>query len=206
MGDAMNQTETTESQNVDYMRKLHRWRMAFFGLVILLAGIVIGSSSTLMLVRHRERGRPWGPESVSWKMVDDLQRYLDLSPEQAKKIGAIVKKRMQELEKLRIEARPKAADQLKLMNEEISAVLTEEQRQTWQQNWRQRFHSFQRPPRPGGPRPGEGPHRRGGPPDRMRRGPQRLGPPPDPNRPTVPPEEYEPRYYGTDRETVNKQP
>ena len=192
----MNQTETTDSPNVDYMRKLHRWRMAFFGLVILLAGLVIGVSSTLMLVRHRERGRPWGPEFFSRKMVDDLQRDLDLSAEQAKKIGAIVKNRMQKLEEIREEARPKVAEQLKLMNEEISAALTEEQKRTWQENWKRRFHSFQRPPRPGGPRPGEGPRRRGGPPDRMRRGPERSGRPPDANRPTVRPQEYEGRRKG----------
>jgi hypothetical protein len=191
MGDAMSQTETTETPNVDYMRKMHRWRMAFFGLVILLAGLVIGASSTLMLVRHGERGHPWGPEFVSKKMVDDLQRDLGLSPEQAKKIEAIVKKRMQKLEVIRKEARPKVEEQLKLMNKEISAVLTEEQRRTWEENWKRRFHRFQRPPRPG-----EGPRRRGGPPDRMRRGPERFGPPPDPNRPPIPPEGYEGRYKG----------
>lgn len=186
----MNQTETTDSPNVDYMRKLHRWRMAFFGLVILLAGLVIGVSSTLTLVRHRPMGPPPGPEFVSRRMVHDLQRDLDLSPEQAKKIGAIVKERMQKLDEIRKEARPKVAEQLKLMNEEISAVLTEEQKRAWQDNWQRRFHRFQRPSRPGGPRPGEGPRRRGGPPeDRMRRGPQLFGPPPGPNRPTVPPEE-----------------
>jgi Spy/CpxP family protein refolding chaperone len=202
----MNQTETAESPNVDYMRKLHRWRMAFFGLVILLAGLVIGISSTLMVVRHGERVHPWGPGFPSGTIImRDLQRYLDLSPEQVKKIEAIVKKRMQKLEQLREEARPKVAEQLKLMNEEISAVLTEEQRRDWQQNWKREFHRFQRPPRPGGPRPGEGPRHRGGPPDRIRRDPQGIGPPPDPNRPTVRPQEYEPRYNGRDKQIVNEQ-
>ena len=192
----MSQTETTESPNVDYMRKLHRWRMAFFGLVILLAGLVIGVSSTLMLVRHRPMGPPWGPEYVSEKMIDRLQHELGLSPEQATKIKPIVKKRMQKLEELRKEFRPKVSEQLKLMNEEISAVLTEEQRRTWEDNWKRRFHWSQRPPRPGGPRPAEGPRHRGGPPERMRRGPQWLDRPPGPNRPPVPPEEYEPRPNG----------
>lgn len=187
----MSQTETTDSPNVDYMRKLHRWRMAFFGLVILLAGLVIGVSSTLMLVRHRPMGPPWGPEYVSERMIRHLQQELDLSPEQVKKIEAIVEKRMQKLEAIRKEARPKVAEQLKLMNEEISAVLTEEQRRDWQENWKRQFHRFQRPPRPG-----EGPRRRGGPPDRMRRGPERFGAPPDPNRPPIPPEEYEARHKG----------
>jgi len=188
----MNQTETTDSPNVDYMRKLHRWRMAFFGLVILLAGLVIGVSSTLMVVRHKEKTRPWGPEFFSERMMDRLQRDLDLSAEQAKKIGAILKERMQNLEEIRKEARPKVAEQLKLMNEEISAVLTEEQKRIWERRFR-RLPGELRPPGPG---PGEGPRHRRGPPDRMRRGPQRLGPPPDPNRPTVRPEEYEPRPNG----------
>ncbi len=195
MGDAMNQTETTDSPNVDYMRKLHRWRMAFFGLVILLAGLVIGVSSTLMLVRHRERGRPWGPEFFSRRMMDRMQRDLDLSTEQEKKIGAIVKDRMEKLDDIRMEARPRITEQLKLMNEEISAVLTEEQKRIWQRSFR-RLPGEVRPPGPG---PGEGPRHRGGPPDRMRRGPQRFGPPPGPNRPTVPPEEYEGRRKGQRR-------
>jgi hypothetical protein len=196
MGDAMNQTETTDSPTVDYIRKLHRWRMAFFGLVILLAGVVIGGASTLMLVRHRPMGPPPGPEFVSGRMVHDLQRDLDLSPEQAKKIGAIVKEHMQEMDNIRIEARPKIAEQLRRMNEEISAVLTEEQRQIWQQNWRQQFHPFQREMRPGGPRPGEGPGRPRGPQERMRRGPQHFGPPLDPNKPTIQPEHDESGYNG----------
>jgi hypothetical protein len=205
MGDAMNQTETTDVPNVDYMRKLHRWRMAFFGLVILLAGLVIGISSTLMLVRHRPMGPPPGPEFITDRVLDDLRGELGLSPDQAKKIRAIMKERMQEVDKIRIEARPKIVEQLRLMNEEISAVLTEEQRRIWQQNWRQQFHPFQREMRPGGPRPGEGPRRRGGPPDRMRRGPQWLGPPPDPNRPSAQPEEYEPRYRSKDKEIPDRQ-
>jgi len=171
-------TETTDSLSVNYMRKMHRWRMAFFGLVILLAGLVIGAASTLILVRPRPIGWPGGgPEFVSDEMLRGLQRYLHLSREQADKVESILQKHMRKLNDIRMNARPQIVEQLRLMNEEISAVLTEQQKQVWQDSLQQ----LQRQLQPRGHRWGagmEGPSRG--------RGRGKFGPPPPRNGPPGP--------------------
>jgi len=177
MGDAMNHTETTDSQGVNYMRKLHRWRMAFFGLIILMAGLVIGAASTLILVRPRPIGWPGGPEFVSEGMLRSLQRYLHLSREQAEKVESILQKHMRKLHEIRMNARPQIVEQLRLMNEEISAVLTEQQKQIWQD----RLQQLQRQLQPRGRRWGGGAE---GPPRGRGRG--KFGPPPTRNGPPGP--------------------
>jgi len=170
-------TETTDSLSVNYMRKLHRWRMAFFGLAILLAGIVIGAASTLMLVRPHPIGWPDGPEFVSERMLRGLQHQLHLSSEQADEIESILQKYMRKLNDIRMDARPQIVEQLRLMNEEISAVLTEQQKQVWQDS----LHQLQRQLQPRGYRWGA---EREGPPYRQGRG--KFGPPPPRNGPPSP--------------------
>ncbi len=167
----MNQTETNDSQIINYMRKVHRWRMAFFALVILLAGIVIGAASVIILLRPKPIGPSTGPEFVSEAMIRGLQRQLQLSPEQVEQVESILQKYMQKLHEIRMNARPQMAEQLRLMNEEISAVLTEQQRRIWQE----RLLPLQRQLRPPGPRRGSGPE---GPP--FRRGQRGFGPPVSP--------------------------
>jgi len=176
----MNQTdntETTDSLSVNYMRKMHRWRIAFFGLAILLAGIVIGAALTLIWVRPRPIGWPSGPEFVSKKMIYDLQRYLHLSREQTEKAESILQKHMRKLNDIRMNARPQIVEQLRLMNEEISAVLTEQQKQIWQD----RLQQLQRQLQPPGRRLGGGVE---GPPRGRSRG--KYGPPPPRNGPPGP--------------------
>jgi len=167
----MNQTETNNNQIIDYMRKVHRWRMAFFGLVILLAGIVIGATSVIILLKPKPIGPSAGPEFVSETMIRGLGRQLRLSPEQKEKVESILQEHMQKLHEIRMNARPQIAEQLRLMNEEISSVLTEQQRQIWQE----RLLPLQRQLRQRGPRRGsglEGPQ--------FRRGQRGFGPPASP--------------------------
>jgi hypothetical protein len=135
--------------------------MAFFRLVILLAGIVIGATLAIILIRQRPISPQTGPEFVSEAMIRGLQRRLRLSLEQAEKVESILQQRLQKLHEIRMNARPQIAEQLRLMNEEISAVLTDQQRQIWQE----KLYRLQRQIRPHGPRPGIGqevsPFRRG---------------------------------------------
>jgi len=170
----MSQIETNDSTIMECMRKAHSWRMAFFGLVILLAGIVIGATSVIILLKPKPIGSSAGPEFVSETMIRGLRRQLGLSPEQKEKVEAILQKHMQKLHEIRMNARPQINEQLQLMNEEISAVLTEQQRQIWQE----RLLPLQRQLRQRGPRRGNGLE---GPP--FRRGQRGPGPPQSPNMP-----------------------
>jgi hypothetical protein len=171
----MSQIEANDKKILECMRKANHWRMAFFGLVILLAGVVIGAALATILLRPRPViGPAAGPEFVSETMIRGLQRQLGLSPEQMEKVESILQEYIQKLHEIRMNARPQIAEQLRLMNDEISAVLTEQQKQIWQE----RLLPLQRQLRQGGPRRGNG---MGGPP--FRRGQRGLGPLSSPNEP-----------------------
>jgi hypothetical protein len=146
------------------LRRLHRWRMALFGLIILAAGITLGVAATLLLVRPTDRRPPIDLNAAVAGMVMRFQDELNLSPEQVESIRTILHTRMENLEKLRTEARPKIEEQLTAMKLEIDQVLTDDQRQGWQrltERLDREFHRGMRPGRGGRPGPGgEGP--RGG--------------------------------------------
>ncbi|MHC4546702.1 MAG: hypothetical protein ACYTDW_21580 [Planctomycetota bacterium] len=178
----MKQTEKTDSPTTYYMRRLHRWRMAFFGLVILLAGFIIGAASITILAPNRLTRPPQPAEKATRMMIGRLRRELGLSPEQDEKIGPILQKHLQKLEEIRTNARTEITEQLQQMDEGISAVLTEEQKRIWQR-WLRLLQWQLRPPGRG---PGEGGRHRGGLQERMRRGPGPFGPGRRPAGPNMP--------------------
>jgi hypothetical protein len=194
MGDAMNKTEGTDNLTVGYTYKLHRWRMAFFGVVILLAGLVIGGALMLILMPDKLMGPPRGPEFASIKMIGPLRRDLGLSGEQSEQIKPILDKHMEKLQEIRDDARSEIGTTLDQMNEEISAILTEGQRRIWQGQ----LGRLQQDLRPGGWRHGAGaggarrggegggPRRWGGQQEQFRRGPGPFGPSRPPAGPNFP--------------------
>jgi Spy/CpxP family protein refolding chaperone len=187
----MSDTDTHDNLTIDYAQKLHRWRMAFFGVVILLAGMVIGGASMVILVPQMLIKPPPGPEFESEMMLPLLRRDLDLTPEQTDKIKPIMDKYMGKLNQIRMNARTQVRETLKQMNKEIAVILTDEQKQVWQQG----LDKLQKELRPGGWRRGQGPgggrFRRGEPgserPDfRRGPGPGPFGPPRFPSGPNFP--------------------
>jgi hypothetical protein len=182
MGDAMKQTETTDNLTTHYLRRLHRWRMVLFGLVILLAGSVIGAASIMIAAPQKLTGPLRPPEIAIERLLAELQRYLHLTPEQREKIEPILKEDMQKLDDIRAEARSEIQDILGQMNKDIAAVLTEQQKQIWQQ----RLNRLQRQLRPPGRGPGERGRHRGGRQERIRRGPGPFGPGRRPTGPNIP--------------------
>jgi hypothetical protein len=112
--------------------------MAFFSLVILLAGLVIGSASTVIVLRSRF-GPPGGGmgQFTGGRMLGRLHRELDLSPEQREQLEPIIQKYMQELHEIRQNAARTIDERLRRMNEEISSVLDEDQQRRWQHHLEQ---------------------------------------------------------------------
>ena len=188
MGGAMSNKETIDNPPVNCIDKLHCCRMAFFGVVILVAGVVIGGASMMILAPDKLMKPPRGPEFGSQRMIPPLRRELGLSPEQEEKIKPILDSHMEKLDEIRMEARSEIEEALTQMNKGISDILTEDQRQIWQRSLDRLDREFHR----GGPRRGGGPRGpgfrggrqegfRGGQSDRFRQGP---GPGPfGPHRP-----------------------
>lgn len=189
MGDTMSAIENPDNLNIDVVQKLHRWRMAFFGMVILLAGMVIGGASMMILVPQKLIKPPPGPEFDSMMMIPPLRRDLDLTAEQTEKIKPIMDKHMSKLNQIRMNARSEIGETLKQMNDEIAAVLTDEQKAIWQRG----LDRIQRELHPGPWRRGDGPGGggfRGGEGGRQRRdsrrGPGPYGSPRFPVGPNLP--------------------
>ena len=131
MGDTMSETVSPDNLGIDYMRKMHRWRMAFFGVVILLAGIVIGGALVMILAPQMLVKLPPGPEFEPLMMIPPLRAELGLSDEQTEKIKPIMDKYMGKLNQIRMNARTEIGDTLKQMNDEITAILTDRQKDLW---------------------------------------------------------------------------
>jgi len=187
----MSNNETIDNPAINYLQGLHRWRMAFFGVVILVAGVVIGAASMLILAPDKLMKPPRGPEFGSERMIPPLRRDLGLSHEQEEQIKPILDSHMERLHEIRMGARSEIEEALSRMNKSISDILTEEQKQIWQRS----LDRLERELHPGGPRRGGGPRGRGGfrggqqerfrggQPEHLRGGPGPFGP----NRPPMGP-------------------
>jgi gas vesicle protein len=148
MGEVTMNTEQNNNPNLEHIRKIYYWRTAFFGLVILIAGAVIGAAAMSIMTTQRLRRPSRGPEFRSLQVIPPLRRDLGLSQEQSEKIRPLIDGYMKKLQDIRENARTEIENTLHQMNEEISSNLTPPQQQRWQREMSQ----LQEELRPGGPR------------------------------------------------------
>jgi hypothetical protein len=187
MGDPINQFENRDSPTA-LLCRLHRWRMAFFGLVILLAGMLSGAAVTLLAVGPATRApRPPIVPPVTVLMERVIPR-LHLSPEQARQVEPIVREHYQRLAAIQQRGRTEIGEELKLMNDEMVAVLDEQQARLWQQLLQGLPGEIRHVPEWYGPGGGRGPglRRRMGPPGALRDPVPRMPAVPPPEANTVP--------------------
>jgi hypothetical protein len=169
MGDAVRQPDNLDSPTL-LLRRLHRWRMAFFGLIILIAGLTTGAAMTFVVLGRRGPQPPAPPERAHQMMLGRIMPHLDLSPEQAEQVGPILRRHMQRLEEIREQGRRQITQELQALDDEMSIVLYADQQEQWQSLLQSLPGEFSRPLGPGrggmGPRGPYGP--RGGGAGRMR--------------------------------------
>jgi hypothetical protein len=171
MGIIMNTTEQNNNPNIEHIKKIYFWRTAFFGVVILVAGIVIGSAS-MSIFTTRRLAAPPSPRQEFNDLVIRLRRNLELSQGQTDKIRPLIDKHMQKLQELRENARIDIINTLQQMDKQVSSILNERQKRIWQRE----LLSLQRELNPELPRGGGGRRRgleQGGP--RAGRGQRRFG-------------------------------
>ncbi len=181
MGSTMNEPENLENPTI-LLYRLHRWRMAFFGLIILIAGLVIGAAGAVLILPQTSPERAASQERGHQMMLERIMPRLGLSPEQTQRIGPVLQKHLQRLEQIREQGRTQIAEELETMDEDMSAVLTPRQQQRWRDLMRDLPGQFPREQGrygPGPRGPPQGP--RGGGQGRARRSME--NPQPSPNEP-----------------------
>jgi len=181
----MSEAEGAHKPAVEHLQRLHRRRMAVFGLVILAAGIAIGAAGALIIAPGKVMQPPRPPEWMIGPLIESIDRDLGLSPEQKAQIRPIVKNHMEKMGQLMQQGREKFYELWGQLNKNIAAVLTEEQLKAFNhrlEEVQRRMRSHRR----GGPRRGVGGRRGPGDANRPPAGRGPFGPgwrPGDPNRP-----------------------
>ena len=108
------------------------WKLILLLAGIFLAGGVAGGFLTLRYAHQkmRERGAPeqWGPARL--KMLADR---LDLSPDQVDRLKPIVRRDVEDLNRLRQQSFSETRRILERMERDIAAVLTPEQKRKFEQ-------------------------------------------------------------------------
>jgi hypothetical protein len=174
MADNPNTTENTKY--IDSARP-RGMRLLLLSFIILIAGIVIGSASTTLLIQKNSGKIVGSFQRNAGRMTHRLKERLDLSEEQFNKIEPIITEHMDELRDIQEVAHPLISSEISEMKEEISALLTDEQKLLWDRQMMPLERGFEvrggmrRGGGPGGYGRGPGPRRGGEPrgPGRNRR-------------------------------------
>ena len=168
MGDPMTPIEPNTNPAL-LVAQVHRWRTAFLGMVVLLAGVAIGIGAALIWAGNRMPVR-LGPVSKppnlddpridpGARLIVTLRDFLRLSDQQVQNITPIIRERMANIQRIRKEVRPKVAEELRSMDRRITEELNKEQRRKWDRRFRilQEQLQWQSPPYRGRPQDLKGP-------------------------------------------------
>jgi hypothetical protein len=156
MGSSVNDNENGETPTV-LLRRLHHWRMAFFGMVILLAGMLGGAAVTLLVVQHVGRKGPIPPVPPVELLIERLSVPLHLTAEQHQQVEPILQKHMAKLGQIRDDGQKAITQELRLLTQEMAGVLTEDQMGVWERLFLDLPGSMRHIPQELGPGHGRGP-------------------------------------------------
>lgn len=143
-----------DAQELNYIKetqRAHQWKMAFFGLLFLIVGIVIGAGAGILILGRRPAAPQGRPDQYVEMMTRRMERELNLSEPQARQIRQVTREHLQTLDQIRRETHPQIQAELTAMNQRILEVLDPQQQQIWQEKTRQLRNRF------GQDRPGPGP-------------------------------------------------
>jgi hypothetical protein len=114
-------------------RPRRRWLRWLLWLIVFGSGFVVGAGLTLIGVREGLLESIHHPETMPKRVAQRLQRPLELSPEQMRRIEQIVAERQQILLQIRVRVQPEVEAELDVIQREIAKVLDEKQRVKWEQ-------------------------------------------------------------------------
>jgi Spy/CpxP family protein refolding chaperone len=145
----MNSPQTHNPQNVAVpgRSRTRVWTTVLLAAVIFVAGAAVGGGATVLVALRRLEYAMHHPQVVPQRLTDRLTRRLDLTPDQAARVKAIIIERQAAFEAIRLEMYPRVTAQLDQARDEIDEVLTDEQREQWQA-WFDKTRRRFRPPPP----------------------------------------------------------
>jgi hypothetical protein len=156
MGSSVNQDESSENPTA-LLRRLHHWRMAFFGVVILLAGMLSGAAATLLMIGHIGPRGPFPPVPAVKLLLARLSGPLHLTVEQRQQVEPILEKHVTKLDQIQEQGHKAIVEELRLLSQEMAGVLTEDQMRLWERLFLDLPGSIRHIPRELGPGLGRGP-------------------------------------------------
>jgi hypothetical protein len=132
--------------------------VALLGVVIFIAGGVLGAGLTLRYLRDRVVYAIHHPQEVPARLSAELKWRLGLSAEEAEKVRQIIAWRQLKLQEIRREVQPQFERELQDLRKEVAGALRPEQAAGWNA-WYEQAHSTWLPPPPPAPQPptGKGP-------------------------------------------------
>ncbi|MBL9214349.1 MAG: hypothetical protein JNG83_02620 [Opitutaceae bacterium] len=131
------------------------WKVIVVLVGIFVAGGVTGSFVTQRYLREKLANRP-GPEQWAPRHLKRLAERLELTPAQEEQVKPIVRRNMEELNRVRASSLAETRQVFERMEREIAAQLTPEQKAKFEQmnrEFRERARKFNLERSGGGPRP-----------------------------------------------------
>ncbi len=107
------------------------WRVVL-SLILVASGAVIGSGLTVLVLARELQIRLHHPELFAARATGRLQRFLDLSDDQARQVESILSEHQKQIQSIRRECQPRFERQIDEIRTEISAVLKPEQARKWE--------------------------------------------------------------------------
>jgi len=127
-------TENSETASATAARPRRRiWLRLVLTLVIFLSGVLVGTGTTVLVIRNRALGVIHHPETMPQRMVNRLRWPLGLSDEQAAELKRVFERRQASLQRLQRRFQPKFEAELDQIEAEVAEALDEEQQRRWQQ-------------------------------------------------------------------------
>ena len=130
------------------------WVVALVGVLIFIAGGVLGAGISLRFLRDRVLYVLHHPQEVPARLSLELKGRLGLNAEKTEKVRQIIARRQLALQKIRREVQPQVEEELDELRKEISDALTPDQSAKWNA-WFEHMSDTWLPPAP--PPPGERP-------------------------------------------------
>ena len=126
--------QDTHKKQIESIRQLYRKQMVTFGVVILLAGVVIGVGGAMVYYEAEKPPRPTGIEHLRRRNFPNLKEELQLTEAQDKEIKEIFQAHMKNLQEIRMEGRKRIGTEMNSLNKKVLEVLTDEQDAKWTEN------------------------------------------------------------------------